>query len=40
MGAAKTLINNGLFIGQTPEFFELLMDLARDADQARREDED
>jgi hypothetical protein len=26
---------DGLFIGQTPEFFELLKDLARDADQAR-----
>jgi hypothetical protein len=40
MGAAMTLINNGLFIGQTPEFFKLLMDLARDADEARREDQE
>ena len=35
MGAATALTNDGLFIGQTPEFFELLKDLARDADQAR-----
>lgn len=38
--AAKALIANGLFIGQTPEIFELLADLASDADAARRERED
>ncbi len=38
MGAAKALTDDGLFIGQTnPEFFELLRDLASDADAARRE---
>ena len=35
MGAATALTNDGLFIGQTPQFFELLKDLAADADQAR-----
>lgn len=35
MGAANALANDGLFIGQTPEFFQLLADLATDADQAR-----
>jgi hypothetical protein len=35
MGAANALANDGLFIGQTPEFFQLLTDLATDADQAR-----
>ena len=35
MGAVKALTGDGLFIGQTPEFFQLLMDLANDADQAR-----
>jgi hypothetical protein len=39
MGALKALTGNGLFIGQTPEFFALLKDLATDADQARRESE-
>jgi hypothetical protein len=34
MGAAKALTADGLFMGQTPEFFKLLLDLARDADQA------
>jgi hypothetical protein len=37
MGAVKALTNDGLFIGQTSEFFQLLKDLASDADQARRE---
>jgi hypothetical protein len=37
MGALKALTGNGLFIGQTQEFMTLLMDLATDADQARRE---
>jgi hypothetical protein len=35
MGAATALTNDGLFIGQTPEFFQLLKDLAMEADQAR-----
>jgi hypothetical protein len=35
MGAATALTNDGLFIGQTPEFFQLLTDLAADADRAR-----
>jgi hypothetical protein len=35
MGALTSLTKDGLFIGQTPEFFRLLMDLANDADQAR-----
>ena len=37
MGAVKGLTADGLFIGQTPEFFQLLADLATDADQARPE---
>jgi hypothetical protein len=37
MGAAKALTADGLFMGQTPEFFQLIADLATDADQARRE---
>jgi hypothetical protein len=37
MGAVKGLTADGLFIGQSPEFFELLRDLAEDADEARRE---
>jgi hypothetical protein len=40
-GIAMTVVNfltaMGLFIGQSPAFFELLQDLARDADAARRE---
>jgi hypothetical protein len=36
MGAAKALTADGLFIGQTPAFFELITDLAADADRARR----
>lgn len=39
-GIAKGVVNfltaMGLFIGQPPTFFELLMDLAEDADKARR----
>jgi hypothetical protein len=35
MGALMSLTKDGLFIGQTPEFFQLLKDLATDADQAR-----
>jgi hypothetical protein len=34
MGAVKALTADGLFIGQTAEFMQLLNDLARDADQA------
>lgn len=37
MGALQALSMDGLFIGQTNEFMELLADLATDADQARRE---
>jgi hypothetical protein len=39
MGAANALMADGLFIGQPPQFFELLRDLAADADAARRERE-
>jgi hypothetical protein len=38
MGAVKAFTSDGLFIGQkNPEFFQILNDLASDADQARRE---
>jgi hypothetical protein len=37
MGAVKALTADGLFIGQTPDFFEFLRDLAEEADEARRE---
>jgi hypothetical protein len=40
MGAVNSLTNDGLFIGQTPEFSELLKDLATAADQARRQSSD
>src|SRR5215831_5493331 len=36
MGVVNFLTAMGLFIGQPPEFFELLRDLAEDADEARR----
>jgi hypothetical protein len=36
MGVLKFLTDMGLFIGQSPAFFELLRDLAEDADEARR----
>ncbi len=36
MGALSALTANGLFIGQSKEFFALLRDLAEDADDARR----
>ena len=39
-GAVQSLTDDGLFIGQTTEFMELLHDLAADADAARRGDED
>jgi hypothetical protein len=37
MGAVKGLTDDGLFIGQSAEFFEFLRDLAEDADEARRD---
>ncbi len=37
MGAVKALTADGLFIGQSPYFFEFLRDLAEEADEARRE---
>ncbi|HEX3445277.1 MAG TPA: twin-arginine translocation signal domain-containing protein [Chthoniobacterales bacterium] len=37
MGAVKALTADGLFIGQSEDFFELIADLASDADAARRE---
>lgn len=37
MGALTALTNDGLFIGQSKQFFALLRDLAEDADAARRE---
>ena len=37
MGAVKALTADGLFIGQSHEFFEALRDLAEYADDARRE---
>ena len=36
MGALKALTDDGLFIGQSQEFFQVLKDLAREADEARR----
>src|SRR5690242_19770248 len=39
MGVVNFLTAMGLFIGQSPAFFELLKDLAKDADSARRERE-
>src|SRR5215467_106764 len=35
MAAANALMADGLFIGQSPMFFEMLRDLAADADQAK-----
>jgi hypothetical protein len=37
MGAVKALTADGLFRGQSPDFFEFLQDLAEEADEARRE---
>jgi hypothetical protein len=37
MGAANFLTNMGLFKGQSPAFFSMLHDLAKEADAARRE---
>jgi hypothetical protein len=39
MGAAKALTADGLFIGQSPMFFELLQDLAAEADNADSDDD-
>jgi hypothetical protein len=39
MGALKALTQDGLFIGQSGEFFEYLRDLAEDADEARRDED-
>jgi len=39
MGAVKAFAADGLFIGQSKEFFELVRDLAEDADEAERENE-
>jgi hypothetical protein len=36
MGALKGLTDDGLFIGQSPEFFQFMRDLAEDADEAKR----
>ncbi len=36
MGAAKALTDDGLFIGQSKEFFAVLHELAEEADKARR----
>jgi len=36
MGVVKFLTDMGLFIGQSEDFFEVLHDLAEDADEARR----
>jgi hypothetical protein len=36
MGAVKALTADGLFIGQSPQFFAYLRDLAEDADEAKR----
>jgi len=35
MGALKALTADGLFIGQSPEFFKVLRELAEQADAAR-----
>jgi hypothetical protein len=37
MGALKSLTSDGLFIGQSPAFFQFLRDLAEDADAATRD---
>jgi hypothetical protein len=39
MGAVNGLTADGLFMGQTGEFTQLLKDLARDADAAQRQSE-
>jgi hypothetical protein len=37
MGAVKSLTDDGLFIGQSPEFLKVLQDLATQADAAKRQ---
>jgi len=37
MGAVKSLMDDGLFIGQSPEFLKVLQDLATQADAAERQ---
>ena len=37
VGAIRGFIADGLFIGQTKEFIELLLNMAAEADEARRE---
>jgi hypothetical protein len=37
MGAVNGLTKDGLFINQSPNFFEFLRDLAHEADEAERE---
>jgi hypothetical protein len=37
MGALQALTHDGLFTGQSKEFFAFLRDLAEDADEAKRE---
>jgi len=37
MGAVESLIADGLFIGQSGQFFTTLQELAREANAARRE---
>jgi hypothetical protein len=37
MGAVNALTHDGLFIGQSPAFFRMIMELAEEADEARRE---
>jgi hypothetical protein len=36
MGAVNALTGDGLFIGQSSQFMQLLQDLANDADKAQR----
>jgi hypothetical protein len=36
MAVVKFLTAMGLFIGQSPAFFQLMIDLAEDADEAKR----
>jgi hypothetical protein len=36
MGTVRAFTEDGLFIGQSPEFFEFLRDLAEKADKAKR----
>ena len=40
MGAVAFLTAMGLFIGQSPQFFEVMRELAEEADAARRADDD